>query len=76
MVRDLGKTVSQAGDDFRFAASVAAFGMLLRGSPHAGDATWREVLELAQASLGADPGGYRAEFLELVRAAAELSGGR
>jgi Ca-activated chloride channel homolog len=60
-------------EDFRFAASVAAFGMLLRGSPHKGVATYAGVLELAQESKGRDPQGYRAEFCELVRKAAALT---
>jgi Ca-activated chloride channel family protein len=53
-------------DDLRFAASVAAFGMLLRESPFKGEADVQQVLTLARASLGADPGGYRAEFVRLV----------
>jgi Ca-activated chloride channel family protein len=52
--------------DFRFAAAVAAWGMLLRNSPHIGTFGLSDVSILARASLGDDPGGYRAEFLELV----------
>jgi Ca-activated chloride channel family protein len=61
-----------ASADFRFASCVASFGMLLRGSEHAGDATFDGVLETAQAGLGADSDGYRAEFVELVKAAKTL----
>jgi Ca-activated chloride channel family protein len=43
--------------------------MLLRGSEHAGDATLPLVARIAAAALGDDPGGYRAEFLDLVRRA-------
>ncbi len=53
--------------DLRFAASVAAFGMLLRGSEHIGDYSLGDVLELARGSLGDDEEGYRREFLGLVR---------
>lgn len=53
--------------DMRFAASVAAFGMLLRGSEHVGDFLLGDVLELARGSLGDDEEGYRREFLGLVR---------
>ena len=49
--------------------------MLLRESPHAGAATFDTVLELAEGALGADAGGYRAEFLDLVSKARELRGG-
>jgi Ca-activated chloride channel family protein len=60
----------------RFAAAVAAFGMLLRESEHRGRADWPMVLALAEGALGPDGEGYRAEFLELARTAAELQGPR
>ena len=72
-VVDAGKDYAAASTDFRFAAAVAAFGQLLRDSPHKGGATYAAVLELAEASLGADPGGYRKEFLDLVRKAQALA---
>jgi Ca-activated chloride channel family protein len=52
--------------DFRFAASVAAWGMLLRDSEHKGRATPELVLSLARGAQGADAGGYRSEFVGLV----------
>jgi Ca-activated chloride channel family protein len=55
-----------------FAASVAAFGMLLRQSEHRGDASYLEVLELARNNRGEDPRGYRAEFIRLVQLASAL----
>lgn len=55
--------------DFRFAAAVAAFGMILRESDHKGTATLPLVAEIAGSAMGRDPGGYRAEFLDLVRKA-------
>jgi Ca-activated chloride channel family protein len=60
----------------RFAAAVAAFGMLLRESEHRGAADWPLVLELARAGSGDDAQGYRSEFLDLATRAAELSGPR
>ncbi|MBI4575922.1 MAG: VWA domain-containing protein [Planctomycetes bacterium] len=62
--------------DFDFAASVAGFGMLLRGSTDLGPAGWGLVEELALSGLSDDRGGYRAEYLNLVREAARLSGGK
>ncbi|HED65151.1 MAG TPA: DUF3520 domain-containing protein, partial [Planctomycetes bacterium] len=62
-----------ASEDLRFAASVAAFGMLLRGSRFAGSATLEDVMSWTARSLGADPFGYRAEFLDLVDRAERLS---
>lgn len=53
-------------DDFYFSAAVAAFGMILRGSEHRGEATVDQVLALAKDALGDDPGGYRASFVDLV----------
>lgn len=55
-----------ASDDFRFAASVAAFGMVLRNSEHKGTATLRSTLEMAKGAIAEDDGGYRAEFVEMV----------
>jgi Ca-activated chloride channel family protein len=65
--------VSQASHDLQFAAAVAGFGMLLRGSPHKGGLTYDAVLELATSAASRDPQGYRREFLTLVRKAQMLS---
>ena len=65
-----GKTeLSKASDDFRFAASVAEFGMILRDSKFNNGVNFREVLELSRASKGTDADGYRAEFIRLVETA-------
>jgi len=61
-----------ASEATRFAASVAAFGMLLRDSKFKGAATAEQVLAWAQAAKGADVEGYRAEFITLVKKAAPL----
>jgi Ca-activated chloride channel family protein len=66
---DPGRSFSQASSDFRFAASVAEFGMILRDSPYKGSASLDGVLELAEQNRGADRGGYRSEFIQLVRQA-------
>ena len=57
---------TQASSDLRFAASVAAFGMILRDSEYRGSATLEQVIELARGALGEDAGGYRSEFVKLV----------
>jgi Ca-activated chloride channel homolog len=67
------RKLDDAPADFRFAAAVASFGMLLRGSPYRGDASYPAVRRLAKGALGKDPGGHRAEFLGLVDAAEELA---
>jgi Ca-activated chloride channel family protein len=71
---DGGQAFQSASPEFRFAAAVAAFGMVLRDSPNRGDADLGKVLEWAKASLGEDKGGHRAEFLQLVDRARGLEG--
>ncbi len=56
----------------RFAAGVAAFGMVLRGSKHRGLTNYESVMDMAGGALGQDEGGYRREFMELVRKAKSL----
>ena len=72
VVEDTGGSFHEAGTETRFATAVAAFGMLMRQSKYAGDASWEAVEGWARAALGDDPGGYRAEFLALVARAGEL----
>jgi len=69
-------SVKQAGEeteDFRFAASVACFGMLLRDSIYKGAATFTNVITMAQNAIGQDKYGYRANFVEMVRKAKIIS---
>jgi len=73
---DRGAAFDAASADLRFAAAVAAFGMILRGGDHAGSFSLDDVARIAGRALGRDDGGYRAEFLDLVRKAAELQGRR
>ena len=64
----------KASTDFRFAAAVAAFGMILRDSPYRSTATLDGVLQLGEDGRGPDREGYRSEFLKLVRQARSLRG--
>jgi Ca-activated chloride channel family protein len=59
--------------DFRFAASVAAFGQLLRGGKYMGNFSYADVTKLASGALGADRDGYRKEFVSLVALAKSLT---
>ncbi len=72
-VEDATLDFAAASADFRFAAAVAAFGMLLRDSPHKGTASFEGVKELAAEGLADDPHGLRAEFVRLVDKAKALS---
>ncbi len=67
------KTLTDSAPDFRFAVSVAAFGMKLRGSEDLADFSWAEIQSLARASLGDDPSSIRAEFLTLIEKARHMS---
>ena len=71
-VTDAGRTYAQASNDFKFAAAVAAFALVLQEAPARGSASLGAVLELAAEGLGHDELGYRAEFLDLVRLAQQL----
>ena len=55
-----------------FASAVAEFGMLLRGSPHAGRASYGSVIERARRYAGDDRDGYRAEFSCAITAASAV----
>ncbi|EMI41086.1 von Willebrand factor type A domain-containing protein [Rhodopirellula sp. SWK7] len=63
----------QADVDFRFAASVAAFGMLLRGSEFSGSWTYEDVLRTAEDATGEDPHGLRREMIEMTQTARRLT---
>jgi Ca-activated chloride channel homolog len=69
---DRGGAFEQASAELRFAAAVAAFGMVIRNSEYKGEATLPLVAKIAAGALGPDRGGYRAEFLDLVRKAETL----
>ena len=56
-------------EDFRFASAVAEFALLLEDSKFKGTASFSNVLSRALAAKGADPEGWRAEFIRLVEAA-------
>jgi Ca-activated chloride channel family protein len=59
--------LSKTSNDFRWSASVAAFGMLLRESEFIRDFSYDQVVQLAQASKGEDKEGYRIEFINMAK---------
>ena len=70
-----GETAARPADgDFRFAAAVAEFALLLRDNKDKGGASYDRVLAGAGGSIGADEFGHRGQFVELVRQARRLSG--
>lgn len=70
VLQDREASLATMDPDFRFAAAVAGFGMVLRGSPHKGDATWASLAALAEGAAGADP--KRRELGELIERARGL----
>jgi Ca-activated chloride channel homolog len=58
--------LNETSDNYRFSASVALFGMLLRDSKYVSHGDYSTVLQMAKEGKGLDKAGYRAEFIELV----------
>jgi len=72
-VMDQQITIAKTSDNFRFAASVAEFGMLLRNSEFKSDASFDDVVRMARKARGKDEEGYRSEFVRLVENAQSLA---
>ncbi|MFN8012747.1 MAG: von Willebrand factor type A domain-containing protein [Holophagaceae bacterium] len=73
-VRDEVRPLPEASADSRWAAAVAACGMVLRESPHKGSATLQLAQGLGAAALGEDPGGLRGDWLRLMGSLAGIQG--
>jgi Ca-activated chloride channel homolog len=72
-VMDKQIPIAKTSDNFRFAASVAQFGMLIRNSEFKSNASYTDVLNLARKAKGNDEEGYRSEFVRLVESAQLLA---
>ena len=68
----IARGMGPASSDQGFAAAVAGFGQLLRGSVYTGGWTWADAIALAEANTGDDPFGYRREAVTLMRLAESL----
>jgi len=64
----------RTSENFRFAACVAEFGMLLTDSKFRSNASFAHVIQTAINAKGKDIEGYRKEFITLVRKADNLKG--
>lgn len=60
------RILDENSSDFTFAASVAAFGHILRNSEMRGRVELTDILSLARDSVGIDTHGHRRAFIELV----------
>jgi len=58
--------LSQTSDDFRFAAAVAGYGMVLTKSDYLSSYGLPEITELARTAKGVDLAGHRAEAIRLM----------
>lgn len=67
VLRGNPEALQRSSDNFRWAASVAAFGMLLTDSQYLTDWGYGQIADLAQGARGGDAEGYRSEFVRLVK---------
>jgi Ca-activated chloride channel family protein len=74
-VRDQHTSVANTSENFRFAAAVAEFGMLLRNSEFRSAASFDNVIKMARKAKGNDEDGYRGEFIRLAESAELLAKG-
>ena len=68
------RQIDESSENFRFAAAVAEFGMVLRNSEYKNQASFKHLLSIAQNARGEDEEGYRGEFIKLVKTAQALKG--
>jgi Ca-activated chloride channel family protein len=68
-VYDKPVALASTSTDFRFAAAVAEFGMLLRDSQFKQHSTYDQAIKMARTAKGDDAEGYRAEFIKLAETA-------
>lgn len=68
-VIDRSAAFESTSNNFRFAASVAEFGMLLRQSDFKQQASFDHVIQTASRAMGTDREGYRSEFIKLAKSA-------
>jgi len=73
VIMDRNGEMAEASEDFRFAAAVAEFGLLIRDSEFKGKASYGQALALARGAKGQDKEGYRAEFIKLAETAKLLT---
>ncbi len=72
-INDDDIALDKTTNNFRFSASVAGFGMLLRDSKFKGTADFDMIKDIAKNSKGKDVNGYRGEYIRLIETAVLLS---
>ncbi|WP_139423114.1 vWA domain-containing protein [Chryseobacterium mulctrae] len=66
VVKNTNQSFSSSSNDFKFASSVAWFGLVLRNSALIKNKDLKEIENLAKKGRGKDDEGYRGEFVRLV----------
>lgn len=75
-LKDKGLDINKSSDNFRFSASVAEFGMLVRESEFKQQSSYQNAITLALGAKGKDTEGHRQEFINLVRSMELLDKGQ
>jgi Ca-activated chloride channel family protein len=73
VVYDNPENLNRTSADFKFAAAVAEFGMLLRDSQFKQKSNYDQAISLARQGKGEDNDGYRSEFIKLAESAKLLA---
>lgn len=73
VVKNKPINIAETSNNFRFAAAVSEFGMLLRTSKHLNGLTWKDAIRLASDAKGKDMEGYRGEMIRLMQSAQLIS---
>ena len=73
VVNDNPEKLNNTSGDFKFAAAVAEFGMLLRDSQFKQKSNYDQAISLARQGKGEDNEGYRSEFIKLAESAKLLA---
>lgn len=73
VVKNTPKSFNQTTADFRFAAAVAEFGMLIKDSQFKQQATFDQAISIAKTAKADDRDGYRSEFVRLAESAQSLA---
>jgi Ca-activated chloride channel family protein len=72
VIADKPEASGKTSNDFKFAAAVAEYGLLLRNSQYKQNANFDHLISMAKAAKGEDENGYRAEFIRIAESTKNL----
>lgn len=72
-VKGTAPELARTSTDFRWAAAMSAFGMMLRDSPYRGNLSWAQIKALADGAVGSDAEGYRKEAARMIEVASHAT---